>query len=63
MKRPKIRTLLGLLVLTGSLSGCANFWHNLRPDRLHHLNRGDPPSLDPEFSATPTATENVRVLA
>jgi ABC-type oligopeptide transport system substrate-binding subunit len=60
MSRPKFLTLLGLLVLAGSLSGCASFWHDLKPHRLHRINRGDPPSLDPEFSATPSSTEKVR---
>ncbi|MBX3452022.1 MAG: hypothetical protein KF777_20875 [Planctomycetaceae bacterium] len=60
MSRPKFLTLLGLLVLVGSLSGCASFWYDLKPHRLHRMNRGDPPSLDPEFSATPPSTENVR---
>lgn len=60
MSRPKFLTLLGLLVLAGSLSGCASFWHDLKPHRLHRMNRGEPPSLDPEFSATPPSTENVR---
>ncbi|MFO0917963.1 MAG: hypothetical protein U0872_06560 [Planctomycetaceae bacterium] len=36
-----------LLVL--SLTGCS-LWHNLQPHRLHRLNQGPAPSLDPEFS-------------
>jgi hypothetical protein len=40
--------LLGLLLLLCELSGCALF-HELQPHRLRRLNRGHPPSLDPEF--------------
>jgi hypothetical protein len=61
MSRPKFLTLLGLLVLAGSLSGCASFWHDLKPHRLHRINRGDPPSLDPEFSATPSSARTDRI--
>ena len=39
----------GLLLM--SLSGCT-LWHNLQPHRLHRLNQGPPPTLDPEFSQT-----------
>lgn len=46
------RTIMSC-ALAGSLLmnlGCASFWHDLKPSRLHRLNRGAAPSLDPEFS-------------
>ena len=46
------RTILSC-ALVGSLLmnlGCTSFWHDLKPSRLHRLNRGAAPSLDPEFS-------------
>ena len=46
------RTILSLAlvgVLVGA-SGCASFWHDLKPHRLQRMNRGPAPSLDPEFS-------------
>ena len=30
-------------------AGCASIWHELKPYRLHRLNRGPAPSLDPGF--------------
>lgn len=46
-----IRTwFLGVMCLfLASISGCA-LWHELKPYRMHRLNRGTPPHLDPEFS-------------
>jgi hypothetical protein len=46
------RTILSC-ALMGTLTftlGCASFWHELKPHRLHKWNRGPAPSLDPEFS-------------
>ena len=40
--------LVGVLM---SNVGCASFWHDLRPHRLQRMNRGAPPSLDPEFTS------------
>ncbi len=31
--------------------GCSSLWHDLQPFRIQRLNRGDPPSLDPEFTS------------
>lgn len=46
------RTILSCALVGSFLlnSGCASFWHDLKPSRLHRLNRGAAPSLDPEFS-------------
>ncbi len=29
-----------LIAVTLSAVGCANFWHNMQPHRLHRLNQG-----------------------
>jgi len=42
--------IFGLLLVTAQM-GCADMWHNLQPHRLHRMNRGPAPTLDPEFSA------------
>lgn len=39
--------LVGVLI---GASGCASFWHDLKPHRLQRMNRGPAPSADPEFS-------------
>ncbi len=39
--------ILTLLACAVVMSGCQNFWHNVQPHRLHHMNRGNgmrPPS-------------------
>lgn len=43
--------------------GCASVWHDLKPHRLRQWNRGDAPSMDPDFtSISPTSrTGLVRV--
>lgn len=46
------RKILLLSLLSVTLSGCANFWHDLQPHRLKRLNTGPAPSWDPEFSQT-----------
>lgn len=46
------RKLLLLSVLSVTLCGCANLWHELQPSRLWRANRGSAPSSDPEFSQT-----------
>jgi hypothetical protein len=39
--------LLSILLLCQA-AGCSLF-HNLQPHRLRMLNRGNPPSIDPDF--------------
>lgn len=52
--------LIMMLLTATSLTGCASFWHELQPHRLHRLNRHPAPSLDPEFtSVTPISTPSV----
>ncbi len=41
--------LIAVCLVTAPLSGCA-LWHELQPHRLHRMNRGEPPHLDPEFT-------------
>lgn len=52
-----------LLLLVVINSGCASFWHDLKPHRLHRLNRGSAPALDPEFthSGQPSRSQLVRL--
>jgi hypothetical protein len=52
-RRCTVMRLVLWAVLAATLanaSGCASFWHELQPHRLHRINRGPAPSLDPEFS-------------
>ena len=49
------RNILCLSLLSVLLSGCASFWHELRPHRIHRINRQPPPSWDPEFSQMSTS--------
>jgi len=54
------RTVLGCALL-GSLMvnvGCSSIWHNLQPHRIQRLNRGAPPSIDPEFSQRDRKTQS-----
>ena len=44
------RKILLLSLLSITLCGCSDLWHNLQPHRLHRINQGPPPSWDPEFS-------------
>ena len=46
------RKILLLSLLSITLCGCANFWHDLQPHRMRRINSGPPPSWDPEFSQT-----------
>ena len=46
------RKILLLSLLSVTLCGCADLWHNLQPHRLRRINSGPPPSWDPEFSQT-----------
>ncbi|MDP1799127.1 MAG: hypothetical protein Q8K78_16660 [Planctomycetaceae bacterium] len=49
-----------MLLTTSSLMGCASFWHDLKPHRMHRLNRHPAPSLDPEFtSLTPSTAPTI----
>lgn len=43
--------LLVMLLTASCVTGCASFWHDLKPHRLHRLNRHPAPSLDPEFTS------------
>ena len=44
------RNILLWCLLAAFCSGCASFWHDLRPHRIRRLNRGPAPSLSPEFT-------------
>ena len=46
------RKILLLSLLSITLCGCSDLWHNLQPHRIHRINSGPPPSWDPEFSQT-----------
>ena len=46
------RKILLLALLTVTLCGCANVWHDLQPHRIRRINQGPAPSWDPEFSQT-----------
>ena len=52
--------LASLMSLT---CGCASFWHDMQPHRIHRLNRGAAPSLSPEFTraAPPRRNQLVRL--
>ncbi len=43
--------LLVMLLTASSLMGCASILHELKPHRLHKLNRHPAPSMDPEFTS------------
>lgn len=51
MSRSCRNVVLALLLATIS-SGCASFWHDLKPHRLRRFNRHPAPSLNPEFSSS-----------
>ena len=46
------RKILLLSLLSVTLCGCTDLWHNLQPHRLRRINSGPAPSWDPEFSQT-----------
>lgn len=46
--------LLLIVATVASLAGCASLMHDLKPHRMHRLNRNPPPSMDPEFTAIPS---------
>jgi hypothetical protein len=56
------RGLLVLLsiVLLSQLAGCT-LLHNLQPHRLRMLNRGTPPSIDPDFMSW-NETDHAKVV-
>lgn len=39
-----------LVALLATTSGCATFWHDLKPHRMRRFNRVSAPSLNPEFT-------------
>lgn len=48
--------LLLIVATVASMAGCASILHELKPHRMHRLNRNPAPSMDPEFtSITPRA--------
>lgn len=49
MKR-SCRNILLASLLASFVCGCASMWHDLK--RVHHLNRGDAPTLNPEFTSS-----------
>lgn len=49
MRQNAVVASITLLVFVVGVSGCSSFWHELKPHRLHKLNSGAAPSLDPEF--------------
>ena len=51
------RNILCLSVLSITMCGCANLWHDLQPHRMRRINRVPPPSWDPEFSQTSASPE------
>ncbi len=51
------RNILCLSVLSITMCGCANLWHELQPHRMRRINRVPPPSWDPEFSQTSASPE------
>jgi hypothetical protein len=53
--------LIPFLLLLAAISGCA-LWHELQPHRLHRLNRGPAPALDPEFSQADPMPTDERIL-
>jgi hypothetical protein len=55
---PTYRTIVCLSLLSLSMCGCANMWHELQPHRVRRIN----PSWDPEFSlkSDSSATHFVR---
>ena len=46
------RTLLTCALMCSMITnlGCASFWYDLQPSRLHRMNQGPAPTLDPEFT-------------
>jgi hypothetical protein len=57
------RRILVASLLASFTCGCANFWHDLQPHRLHRLNRGAAPALSPDFtqSVRPATNRLVRL--
>lgn len=45
------RQILLASLLATFTCGCANVWHDLQPHRMRRMNRGDAPSLDPDFTS------------
>ncbi len=46
------QNILLLSLVSVTLCGCANVWHDLQPHRMRRINQGPPPSWDPQFSQT-----------
>lgn len=38
-------------LLASFACGCASMWHDLQPHRIRRMNRGDAPSLSPDFTS------------
>lgn len=56
------RTCMLVMILTTShLMGCASVLHELKPHRLHRLNRHPAPSQDPEFTSR-TPSQSLTIL-
>ncbi len=43
--------MLVMILAASNLIGCASLLHELKPHRLHRLNRHPAPSQDPEFTS------------
>ncbi len=53
--------LLVMMLTAAHLVGCASMLHELKPHRLHRLNRHPAPSLDPEFTSV-TPVQNPAIM-
>ncbi len=52
------RNILLMSLLASFTCGCASFWHDMQLHRLGRLNRGAPPSFNPEFSQSTRSANN-----